>query len=377
MKSFDVIVVGVGTMGAATCYHLAKRGVSVLGLEQHALPHQLGAHHGFSRIIRLAYYEHPDYVPLLRRAYDLWDDLATESGQTVLHRTGGLYIGLKGEAFLEGALASARAHGLAHRLLSPAEIRDRYPMFEVPDTHEGFFEEAAGFLVPESVMAAHLDQALRHGATLRGHTRIDGWEADGNGVVVQAQGERFRARRLVITAGAWTSRILADLDLGLSVTRQTWGWFWPERPDDFSLGKFPCWFLETPDSGGHYGFPMMPTDPGFKVARHVPSNLAGSPDTLPREITPEDEGALRTFLERNLPQANGDLLAIRTCLYTNSPDGHFIVDRHPRCEHVHFACGFSGHGFKFGSVMGEVLADLATRDSTDHPIGFLSLRRFG
>lgn len=377
MKTYDVIVIGVGTMGAAACYHLAKRGEAVLGLEQHAIPHSLGSHHGFSRMIRLAYYEHPDYVPLLQRAYDLWDALEAETNAKLLHRTGGLYIGLRGQPFLEGALTSAKRHGLDHETLTHREIEKCYPMFSVPETHEGFFEKMAGFLVPESVMGAHVTQALHHGAELRGHVKVSHWEADReNGVIVRTgDGEALRARRLVITAGPWTSQILTDLQLGLTVTRQTWGWFWPEHPEHFTLGTFPSWFYETP-GGGHYGFPMMPDNPGFKLACHVPSNILTAPDEVDRTITRDDESAFRPFLRRHIPQANGNLLAIRTCLYTNSPDAHFIIDRHPQFRHVIFACGFSGHGFKFAGVMGEVLADLAVHGRTEHPIGFLSLKRF-
>lgn len=374
---YDVIVLGVGTMGAAAAYHLSKRGVSVLGLEQHAIPHLLGAHHGFSRMIRLAYYEHPDYVPLLRRAYELWDALEEDHGEPILRRTGGLYMGIKGERFLQGAIMSAQTHGLAYDVLSPPEIQERYPVFDVPDTHAGFFEEAAGFLVPETAMAAHVLGALRRGAELRGHVRVSSWETEGSGVVVQtADGETFSARHLLITAGAWSQEVLGDLALDLTVTRQAWGWFWPQQGSDpFQLGKLPCWFVESPGGGGHYGFPMMPDNPGFKLALHQASEVTGQPGTIDRQAQPEDEAALRAFLNDRIPSANGNLLAIRTCLYTNSPDGHFILDQHPASHRVTLACGFSGHGFKFASVMGEVLADLATEGQTTHPIDFLGLDR--
>ena len=328
-------------------------------------------------MIRLAYYEHPHYVPLLKRAYELWEALEVESAQTLFHRTGGLYIGMRGKEFIEGAMASARDHGLAHQLLNHREIEKRYPAFVVPETHEGFFEEAAGFLVPEAVMSAHITGTLSHGAQLRGHVRAEGWETDSQGIVqVRTANETFCAKHLLITAGAWTKDCLTDLDLGLKVTRQTWGWFWPQEPDIFALGNSPCWFYESPHGGGHYGFPMMPNDPGFKLAWHHPSSIVTTPDTIERQALPEDEAKLRSFLQKHIPSAEGNLLAIRTCMYANSPDGHFIIDKHPKSDRVTFACGFSGHGFKFASVMGEILADLATEGSTDHPIGFLSLDRF-
>ncbi len=362
-------------MGAAACYHLARRGARVLGLDQYAIPHQLGAHHGFSRMIRLAYYEHPDYVPLLKRAYQLWEELEKDFGQRLLYLTGGLYMGAPRREFLDGALKSAQAHELPHRYLKHETLAQRYPCFRVPADYEGIYEEKAGFLVPELVMAAHVQGALSRGAVLRGHVRVESWQSDDSGIEVVTSQGMFRGKRLLITAGAWSQEAIRDEAIRLTVTRQTWGWFWPEEPDRYRLGEFPGWFYECEDGGGFYGFPMMPDNPGLKLAWHHPAESV-TPDTVCREPQAGDERPLRTFLENHLPGAAGPLLAIRTCLYTNSSDGHFIIDRHPEKEGVFFACGFSGHGFKFASVMGEVLADLAESGKTAHPIDFLGLARF-
>lgn len=371
----DVIVLGLGSMGAAACYHLARRGFRVLGLEQHAIPHGLGAHHGYSRMIRLAYYEDPGYVPLLRRAYELWRDLETEFGSKILHVTGGLYMGREGESFLTGALRAALEHSLPHALFSHAEIKRRYPQFHLPSDYEGFWEDEAGFLIPELAMAAHVQGALLAGAELHGHEAARAWSAGADGVNVETSKASYRAERLVIAAGAWTAPILADLGLPLVVTRQAWGWFWPKDPAAFRLGTLPCWFIETEPGHGYYGPPIMSDNPGLKVALHKPTEPT-SPEVVDRAPREEDEALLRPFLARHIPSAEGPLLGLRTCLYTNSPDGHFIVDQHPIHDRVSFACGFSGHGFKFASVMGEVLADMATGSLSSLPMDFLRLARF-
>lgn len=372
----DVIVVGVGTMGAAAAYHLARRGASVLGLEQHAIPHTLGAHHGFSRAIRSAYYEHPNYVPLLKRSFALWDALERTSGQRVLYRTGGLYMGPEDAAFITGATRAATAHQLPYERLSPAQLRERFPQFELPSHYTGFLEAEAGFVVPEIAMNAHVEGALRGGATLLGHVKVTSWQVTSEGVRIETNRGAFRAKHVVLTAGAWAPLWSAGLPFALKVTRQTWGWFWPKVLAPFALGTLPTWFIESEPASGYYGFPMMPEQPGLKLALHQPGTETTAESVDRRIDLAGDEAPLRRCLEGHLPEGNGHLLALRTCLYTNSPDGHFIIDRHPTSANVTIACGFSGHGFKFAPVVGEILADLALLGRTDHPIDFLSMDRF-
>ncbi|MDB5171412.1 MAG: Sarcosine oxidase [Phycisphaerales bacterium] len=375
MAHYDVIVAGVGAMGAATCYELARRGTRVLGLEQFDIPHHLGSSTGFSRMIRMAYYEHPDYVPLLRRAYELWDDLESASGQKLLHITGGLYMGPPDGGVVSGSLASARQHGLPHELLDRSQIAERFPQFQLPGDWAALYEPRAGFLLPEKVIAAYADLALHAGAEIHGREPVLDWQAGAKGITVRTPRGEYAASHLVFTGGAWTSSLLRDLGIELKVTRQVMGWVWPREPERFSLGHFPVWAIDNPAGGLDYGFPLHPENPGLKIAHHAPGQPA-DPNNVIRDPLPADEQTFRPALRQYLPTADGPLLSLRTCLYTNSPDHHFIIDRHPRHERVTIACGFSGHGFKFASVVGEVLADLATSGKTELPIGFLGLRRF-
>lgn len=381
MPSPHTIILGLGAMGSASAYHLARRGVAVLGLEQFDIPHSRGSSHGHSRMIRQAYFEHPDYVPLLKRAYHLWDELEQESRQRLFVRTGGVYIGSADGKLVAGSRRAAEEHGLPHELLSRADLRARFPQFTVPEDFVGLFETAAGYLIPERVVGAHARLALEHGADLRAHERVESWSADAHGVHVTTSKGTYHAQHLVIAAGTWATRVVRDLGVEIRPTRQVLGWVWPREPAPFRLGTLPVWAIENADGSEHYGFPMDPDlpAPGFKLAHHFPG-AATDPDRnewTARTEHGEDEATFRHVLERTIPGANGRLLGIRVCMYENSPDSHFIIDRHPRHEHVTVACGFSGHGFKFSSVVGEVLADLATKGSTGHPIGFLRLGRFG
>ncbi len=371
----DVIVIGVGAMGSATCWHLAKRGVRVLGLEQYDVPHTLGSSGGHSRLIRLAYYEHPDYVPLLRRAYALWDEIERESGRVLLHKTGGLYLGRETEPFVAESLRAARRHGLPHELLDRAQIAARFPQFRVPADHVGLFEPDGGALRSEDAIEAFAAMAQRHGAEIRTREAVIGWSADDASVTVRTDRGTHRAAHVVFCAGAWSDRLLHDFGVPLVVTRQVMGWVAPPDPEPFALGAFPCWAIQNDDGSLHYGMPILPGAAGLKIAHHFhgPAADVASVDRTPR---PEDESDFRPALRRILPDADGPLAAMRVCLYTCSPDSHFAVGRHP-CERLAtIACGFSGHGFKFASVIGEALADLATRGATELPIGFLDPRRF-
>jgi sarcosine oxidase len=377
-QHYDIIVIGVGAMGAAACHQLARRGIRVLGLEQFAIVHSLGSSHGHTRMIRLAYYEHPDYVPLLRRAYQLWDQLETETGERVLYRTGGIYMGPAGGEVVAGATSAARQHGLAHERLSNSDLRRRFGQFSLPESFEGVFEPEAGFLLCEKAVGLLARLAMEAGAVLHGHepVRHVNFE-EGGGVSVRTDHATYHAQRVVFCGGAWSGHLLAKLGIPpLVVTRQMLGWLWPREPAAFRLGEFTVWGIEQPDGSLAYGFPMMPDLPGLKMARHGRGPVA-DPDAVSREVTEADRAEVVELARRYLPSAVGPLVAGRICLYTNSPDGHFIVDRHPGAGgRAVIACGFSGHGFKFASVMGEVLADLATTGTTALPVGFLGLDRF-
>lgn len=380
--SFDIIVVGVGAMGAATCHALARRGVRVLGLERFDVPHGLGSSGGQTRLVRLAYYEHPDYVPLLRRAYEMWDALAEEAGVPLLHRTGALYLGRPEGQLVGGSLQAARQHGLAHEVLDAAAVEQRFGAFRVPEHFAVMYEPEAGFVLAERAVATFADRALRHGAELHGREPVRSWQADRNGVRVVTDRGTYQAGHVVFTAGAWTGPLVRQLGIPLTVTRQVVGWVWPRTPERFALGRFPCWAIEDDAPGFqgiYYGFPLMSgvpmESPGIKVAHHAPGP-ATHPDAVDRATTTADEGDFRPALAKYLPDADGPLLSMRVCMYTMSPDQHFVIDRHPVHANVTIGCGFSGHGFKLAPAMGEALADLAMHGRSDLPIGFLGRARF-
>ncbi len=364
----DVIVAGLGAHGSAAAYHLAKRGQSVLGFERFARGHTLASFGGLSRIIRLSYYEHPSYVPLLKRAWDLWRELERESGEKLLTKTGGLYMGPPDGELVSGSLGSARMHALAHELLDNAELRRRYPVFDVDRAWIGVLDEQAGWLAPERSVETHLRQAERHGATLRFSEPIERWERDGVGVRVTSAHGSHRARHLVIAAGSWSSRLLPQLAPHLWVERNVLFWFEP-RGEVEAFAKLPVYIVQDTDRN-YYGFPYDPVH-GLKVAGlHFGDRV--DPDTVDREPSAKDEERVRAWLRRRLPLANGERRRAQVCLYTNSPDGHFIIDRGGP---VTFASACSGHGFKFASAVGEILADLAITGRSSLDIGFLSSDR--
>ncbi len=377
---FDVIVLGVGSMGSAACYHLAKQGAKVIGVEQFDVPHRHGSHHGKSRMIRKAYCEHPDYVPLLERAYELWDELQAKAQEPILNRTGALYLCESENSVITGSLKSAKKHGLLHRHLNHAAIKSDYPAFCVDESFEGFFEPEGGYLRPEDAIVEHAWQASGLGAMILTNTPALDWTATADGVEVRTAEGTLHADQLILSAGAWTSKLLKNLGVKLTVTRQVQAWFEPKiDPMAFSPDNFPCWFIETDAPYGHYGFPILPGQRGVKIAEHRPGATVPQEDIGRAIVKPTESelNHLQYILSQYIPNASGQLLKSCTCLYANSPDQHFIIDKLPENDRVTIAAGFSGHGYKFSSVMGEILANLATNGSTDHPIEFLRLSRFG
>ncbi|MGN6362631.1 MAG: N-methyl-L-tryptophan oxidase [Thermomicrobiales bacterium] len=372
-SAYDAIVLGLGAMGSATAYHLARRGARVLGLDAFPRGHTQGASHGRSRIIREAYFEAPEYVPLVQRAYHLWRELEAESGQALLTLTGGLNLGAPDSELVTGALASARQHQLPYEYLTAADVTARFPGFRPPEGAVAVYEPNAGILAPEACVGAHLDLAMRYGAVLQFTEPVRHWSADGAGVRVDTAQCTYQAARLVIAAGPWSAAVLAGLGLPLTVQRIVNVHFAPAEPDRFAPGRCPIYILSVPE-GEYYGFPALPGQ-GVKFGRHDTGEVC-TPATIRRTVGADEVAALRAVLDRYLPGAGGDALWTLTCMYTNTPDRHFILDRHPAHEQVVYGCGFSGHGFKFSSVIGEILADLALDGTTKHPIGFLSAARF-
>jgi sarcosine oxidase len=365
---YDAIVVGLGAHGSAATYQLARRGQRVLGFDRFARGHTLASFGGLSRIIRLSYYEHPSYVPLLKRAWELWRELERESGETLLTQTGGLYIGAPDGELLTGSLASARTHGLEHELLDNAELRRRYPLFEVDRDWVGLFDVQAGWLAPERSVETHLRLAEQQGATLRFTEPIEHWERDGESLRITSARGDYRAGRLVITAGAWLSRLLPRLAPHLWVERNVLLWFEP-RGELEAFAKLPVYIVEDTERF-FYGFPYD-ADNGLKLAGlHFGDRV--DPDTVDREPRAIDEERVRAWLRRRMPLANGERRRAQVCLYTNSPDGHFIIDHDGP---VTYASACSGHGFKFATAVGEILADLAISGRSSLDISFLSASR--
>ncbi len=373
-ERFDVIVAGVGGMGSAAVDHLARRGSRVLGLERFDIPNDLGSSHGFTRIIRLAYYEHSSYVPLLHRAYELWRELEEDAAERLLHVTGSIDAGPEDSFVFAGSLRSCLDHGLPHEVVDSRELGRRYPGYRLPPETMALIQPEGGFLLPERCIVAQVERAQAHGAEVRARERVLDWEptAEG-GVRVSSDRGTYEADRLVLSAGAWMGD-LAGLGADFVVAeRQVLAWLQPQRPELFAPERFPVFNLVV-EEGRYYGFPVFAV-PGFKFGRYHHLEERVDPDAVEREPNAADEQVLREFAERYFPDGAGPTMALKVCLFENSPDEHFVLDLHPQHPQVVLAAGFSGHGFKFCSVVGEVIADLALGGETAHEIEFLRLAR--
>jgi sarcosine oxidase len=371
--TYDAIVIGLGAMGSATAYELSRRGQRVLGLDSYERGHTRGASHGRSRIFRQAYTS-PAYVPLVKRSYQLWRELEEAAGRTLLTMTGMLLVGRPGTDMIEGPIESARVHSLPYELLAPADVVRRFPGFRLTDDLVAVYEPGAGFLRPEECIGAFLDLAARRGTAIHHEEPVLRWRAEGTGVRVETARRAYTASRLVITPGPWAGALLADLNLPLAVQRVVNVRVRPRQPELFAPERCPVFGWDVPE-GHYYGFPALPGD-GMKLGRNTDGGLC-TPETVERTVSEAEIAAFVGMLERYMPRAAGPVTGALTCLYTNTPDKHFIIDRHPIHEQVVYGCGFSGHGFKFASAVGEILADLSLRGATAQPIAFLAAARFG
>lgn len=368
-------------MGSAACYYLSQAGANVLGLEQFSITHDQGSHAGQSRIIRKAYFEHPDYVPLLHRAYENWQELEAMTGHQVFFKTGLFYAGPRHHELIEGTIRSAQLHAIGLDTLDASKRNQNFPQFQLPDNAITLLEPNAGFVTPERAILLFVEQAIRHGATIKSHQQVTGWKNLGTHVEVTTAEETYRCDKLVVTAGPWASKLLPSVGQHLTVTRQVVAWIKPKRWEMFELGQFPCWLVAEENlPGAFYGFPILPVAAfgapvGLKVAYHYPGR-ATDPDQVDRTDTKADTEVLVRAVNRLLPLGFDQLLSVKTCLYTNSTDEHFILDFLPDTnQNVVIATGFSGHGFKFSSVVGEIMRDLALQGKTNQPIEFLNLAR--
>lgn len=372
----------MGSMGSAACYYLSKRGFKVLGLEQFDVSHEFGSHAGQSRIIRKAYFEHPDYVPLLERAYKNWKALEWETGKQVYFKTGLLYAGNPNNQIIRGVEESAALYKIDLDQLNSVAATDQFPQFKFPDGFEILFEPEAGIITPEKAIRLYANEAKKNGAIIQSNEKAIEWKKNGDGVIINTDKDSYQCNNLIITAGAWAGKMIPGFNEKIKVTRQSVAWIKTKNDEQFGLNNFPCWMIgDDIKHGCFYGFPLLDTkrfgEPaGLKLAHHYPDQVT-DPDNVNRQTTEEDLKNVKYCLDRYLPGVFDSVLSTKICLYANSPDENFIIDNLPGFEdNVTVACGFSGHGFKFASVVGEILADLATEGRTSLPIEFLNAKRF-
>lgn len=376
--TYDVIVVGLGGMGSAAAYHLAARGQRVLGLEQYGPAHNRGSSRGGSRAIRQAYFEDPAYVPLLLRAYELWARLERDTDQELVTVTGGLMLGSERSRIVAGSRESAQAWGLPHEMLDARQIRRRFPTMTPARDVVGFYEEKAGVVRPEAGVAAHLQLAELAGAELRFHEPVRHWSADSShdGVRVVTSDDAYSASRLVICPGAWAPETLDDLGLSFRSERYVQYWFDPVAGlQPFHPSRHPIYVWETGDGRQFWGFPALAGPEGGVKVAFFGGGLPCTPWTIDRTVRPAEVEIMRGYLRPRVPTLPGTLLRASTCMYTHAPDDHFILATHPLHRQVTVGCGFSGHGFKFVPVIGEILADLAIDGSSRHPTDLFHPRR--
>lgn len=373
---FDVAIIGAGTMGMATGAFLARKQVKTVLIDAFDPPHNQGSHHGDTRMIRHAYGEGRHYVNLVKRAQQLWEELEEQTGYKVFEKTGVVGLGSKNSSFLEETIAAAKKYELPLEVLNSEEIKEKWPGFSVPEHFIGCFEAESGLIYSENAIRAYKEMAIQNGAKLVTNTPVCHIEIDDEvGIKIITRDNTFWAKKVIVTVGAWASKLLPDLTLPIQPTRKAFGWF--EAPEDlYAASNFPSFYIE--DQGNMcYGFPNL-DGAGLKIGRSD-----GGQKIDPNQHTQNfgqynsDEDELRFFLENYMPEANGTLIQGKTCLYTVSVDNDFIIDHHPEHENLIFACGFSGHGFKFASVMGEVLTQLTIEGQSQFDISPFSLKRFG
>lgn len=372
---FDLIVIGCGGVGSAAAYYAAERGLRVLALERFEPVHARGSSHGDTRVIRQAYFEHSDYVPLLKRAYELWAQFEERVDHKLFYRTGLLEVGPESGVLIGGVRQSAAEHQLPLEEISRSEFRERFPGFTLPDDSVAVYESNAGFLLVEECIRHFIHEAKRLGGDLRFNQQVRGWSVRGDEVCVSTDSQKFYAPRLAVAAGAWANDLLADLGLPLRVLRKHLHWYPVKSLDDYQVDlNSPTFFYETV-AGYYYGFPVRDAR-GLKVAQHSGGETVHNPLNVDRSVDLAEREQVDRFLRLHLPEIALPASDHAVCMYTMTPDEHFIIDRHPQHSQIAFAAGLSGHGFKFASVLGELLVQLAIDGAVNLPMEFLSVRRF-
>lgn len=373
---YDIIIIGGGGVGCCAAWQAARKGKRVLVLEQFERGHQLGSSHGETRMIRKAYYEHPDYVPLVQQSYKLWQKLEEQAGMGLLSLSGLMLSGPATSEAIDGTTTSAEQHGLELEDVAVDEFEERFPGFNIPADHEVLYEPDGGYLIVEDCVEVAITFAERKGAEFRWSTPVTHWESKQDQATVWANGETHTAESLIITAGPWAEKLLHELPGFplLQVLRKMMFWF-PVRSDVYDVAFGSSAFYFSMPWGEFYGFPSLDGET-IKVCQHSGGIPVAELGTAPESFLPEELTPVQQFLTAVMPEVDPQPVHFRPCLYTMSPDAHFIVDQHPQHQNVSFAAGLSGHGFKFAPVLGQALVDLAIHYETDQPIRFLNLSRF-
>lgn len=372
---YDVAVIGAGTMGMAAGAYLAEQKQKTLLIDSFNPPHSHGSHHGDTRIIRHAYGEGREYVALVKRAQQLWEELEERTGHKIFEETGVIGLGSKHSSFLKETIEAAKSYDLPLEVLSSTQVNERWPGFSIPDHFIGCFESTSGILYSENAIQAYKELAIENGASLKMNTRVQNIEKNGQDeIIVTTDKGNYRAKKIIVTAGAWAQELLPHLHLPIQPTRKVFGWF-EATQDLYDMGNIPSFYI-TDDDRMCYGFPSI-NGAGLKVGR----SDGGQPIDPDEPVQAfgyyqADEADLREFLTGYLPGADGKLRQGKTCMYTKSVDTHFIIDNHPNHEEIIFACGFSGHGFKFASSLGEALGELAITGKSSYDLSIFSLDRF-
>lgn len=375
---YDAIVVGVGGIGSAAVHRIAKRGHSVLGLERYGIPHTKGSSHGVTRSFSLTKARGPEYVPIARRALDLWRDLEAESGAKLLYDCGHVrgWPSKSGghRGGFDDAAAALDEHGIPYEVLTGAELGERFPGFDLPEDHHVIHQPDSGYVEAEGAVSTHVRRAFEHGADIRGHERVTGWRSEADGITVTTDKGVYEAGKLVVTAGPWAAEFLDGLKDVLRRERRTLIWQQPREPELYERSRFPAFSLDT-DLGYFYGTPMHGI-PGIKYGNTPNVRSAIDPERMTREPQPQDEEILRAYGRTYLPHGAGSTLRLATCIVTYSRDEGFVIDTHPENDDVAFAAGLSGSGFHVAPAVGEALAELAFEDATTLDLDPFRLSRF-
>ncbi len=376
MENFDIAVIGVGGMGSAALYHLAKSGAKVCGIEQFAAGHGEGSSHGDTRVIRKAYPEAPDYIPLLNRSYKLWKNLEEISGETLLNLCGFLVCGRSGGNYLASVQEGADRYDVNYQYLDRQALADRFPQFHLPDDFAGFLDPEGGIVYVENGVHNHISAALEKGAVFYGEEVLLGWEKFAGNFLLKTSKRLISTEKIVFTTGAWAVDIMADLNIPLEIWRRVILWHGCPDMTPYYPDRFPSFLINDEKSPFcFYGCPAV-DEKGLKLGEHdVPLKLT-DPFERNMPLTDEETANMNFLVENYLPELNAQPVVHKYCMYTVSPDHHFIIDQHPEIDGIIIACGFSGHGYKFAPVIGEILSSLALTGTSGHEIDFLSLKRF-